>query len=441
MDMSVYAASAPVARIVRAEGANGAVSVKYRGTDSFISVWRHEKIGAGDTIATGSDGGAELAFPGGTILVLGPSAEIEITDIAPRYAGDDGSDRVVYDVSVRLGPGRVRAAAPPGPRVLITAGWASVLSNPVTGADLMLAADVFAAGYYLRVSRGCAFALLRSGTPAPICGDGRVKIEMFADRLTRLPGSDPYAEFITLPVTAEPPLSAPVEEILTRITINGKRSESPDGTFRIVPGPAGAEKPADLAGTVAGGWAALISVDGGSNWITVAPDENGAWRYRMDLVPADGYDLLAKTVYIGAPPPDITASAETQTTPPGEETAAPGGEEADPDAVASRFVRAFTAALTRGDTGALSALVSPDYSGSAGGAGRSAMLRGVSDFFRAGGTLSVSAYVTGASTADGTVIATMSFSSRVNGAPRSGNLRLWLTPDGTLTHAEGQWVL
>jgi hypothetical protein len=35
----------------------------------------------------------------------------------------------------------------------------------------------------------------------------------------------------------------------------------------------------------------------------------------------------------------------------------------------------------------------------------------------------------------------MSFSSRVNGAPRSGNLRLWLTQDGMLTHAEGQWVL
>ncbi len=126
---------------------------------------------------------------------------------------------------------------------------------------------------------------------------------------------------------------------------------------------------------------------------------------------------------------------------PAEEPPVGESETADPEAVASRFVRAFTAALARGDTGALSTLVSPDYSGSAGGAGRSAMLRGVSDFFRAGGTLSVSAYVTGASTADGTVIATMSFSSRVNGAPRSGNLRLWLTPDGTLTHAEGQWVL
>ena len=126
---------------------------------------------------------------------------------------------------------------------------------------------------------------------------------------------------------------------------------------------------------------------------------------------------------------------------PAEEPPVGESETADPEAVASRFVRAFTAALARGDTGALSALVSPDYSGSAGGAGRSAMLRGVSDFFRAGGTLSVSAYVTGASTADGTVIATMSFSSRVNGAPRSGSLRLWLTPDGTLTHAEGQWVL
>ena len=63
MDMSVYAASAPVARIVRAEGANGAVSVKYRGADSFVSVWRHEKIGAGDTIATGSGGAAGARLP------------------------------------------------------------------------------------------------------------------------------------------------------------------------------------------------------------------------------------------------------------------------------------------------------------------------------------------------------------------------------------------
>ena len=77
MDTSVCAASAPIARIVRidgAEGANGAVSVKYRGTDSFVSVWRHEKIGAGDTIATGRRR-AELAFPGGH-------------DPCPRAVGD-----------------------------------------------------------------------------------------------------------------------------------------------------------------------------------------------------------------------------------------------------------------------------------------------------------------------------------------------------------------
>ena len=57
---------------------------------------------------------------------------------------------------------------------------------------------------------------------------------------------------------------------------------------------------------------------------------------------------------------------------------------ADPEAVADRFVRDFTVALTRGDTGALSDLVSPDYSGAAGGANRAALLRGVADFFREG---------------------------------------------------------
>ena len=54
-DTRIYAASAPIGRIARIDGTEGArrVSVKYRDTDSFVSVWRHEKIGAGDTIATG----------------------------------------------------------------------------------------------------------------------------------------------------------------------------------------------------------------------------------------------------------------------------------------------------------------------------------------------------------------------------------------------------
>ena len=42
----------------------------------------------------------------------------------------------------------------------------------------------------------------------------------------------------------------------------------------------------------------------------------------------------------------------------------------------------------------------------------------------------MAAHVTGASVADGGVIATMSFSARAGGVPRGGNLRLWLTADG-----------
>ncbi len=174
--------------------------------------------------------------------------------------------------------------------------------------------------------------------------------------------------------------------------------------------------------------------------MTIAPDENGRWRYAAGPVPAGGYTLRARTTYVGAPPPAVAALAERTLAAPAEEAPAPEKEEIDPNDVASRFVDAFSAALSRGDTGALAGLVSTDYNGSAGGASRSALLRGVSEFFSAGGTLSVSAYAAGASLTDGAVIATMGFSSRANGTAKSGNLRLWLTSDGKLTHSEGEWV-
>jgi hypothetical protein len=363
MDTSVCAASAPVARIARAEGAtgaNGAVSVKYRGTDSFVSVWRHEKVGSGDTIATGSGGVAEIAFPGGTRLVLGSPATLEITGIAPRRAGDGGSgDRLVYDISVRLESGAIRAAAPPGGIFTLSMGGGTitVVTSPKTGGDITAAMGVFASGEYASVRAGCAYFTGSGGGPITLCAPDGLPSGLRFGRGAPTPVDESPVDLV---FTGEPPAIETDAGLISEIIRDEK---------------------------------ALAPVAGGAS--------------------------------------DI----------PAEELPAGESETADPEAVASRFVQAFTAALTRGDTGALSALVSPDYSGSVGGAGRSAMLRGVSDFFRAGGTLSVSAYVTSASTADRTIIATMSFSSRVNGAPRSGNLRLWLTPDGTLTHAEGQWVL
>jgi hypothetical protein len=59
-----------VARIARIDGAEGAKerSPSNTGHGSF-SIWRHEKIGAGDTIATGS-GARQTRLPGGTRLVL-----------------------------------------------------------------------------------------------------------------------------------------------------------------------------------------------------------------------------------------------------------------------------------------------------------------------------------------------------------------------------------
>ncbi len=429
----------PVARIVRAEGE---VTVRYAGTDEFVSVWRHEKVGPRDTVCTGPDGLVEMELPDGSLLVLGSGGSLVVETIEPAWVTDEqtGDKRIVITARLRLTAGRMRAAVGPGSLVLLTAGWASAATDPATGADVTVAADVFSSGYYLRAARGCVFVLLRGSEVLPVCGDSRVRVEMFADRLTPLLLPDPYTESITLTLTGVPPAIAPQEKAVTRVTINGKKVEGKDGTFHIDRKLTGTAGTATVEGTVTRGWAALVSVDNGVNWVTIAPDQDGGWRYGLGPVPAGGYTLRAKAMYVGAPPLDIAAMAEGPLPPPTEGTTAAEKEKVDPEAVASRFVQAFSGALSRGDTGALARLVSPDYNGVAGGAGRSALLAGVSEFFRAGGTLAVSAYATGASLTKDTVIVTMSFSSRVNGTAKSGNLRLWLTADGMLTHSEGRWV-
>ena len=438
--LAAHAAAAslvPAARITRTDGG---VSLRYKGTDDFVSVWRHEKVRPGDTISTGPEGSVELELPDGSLVALGGGAELTFETIEPRRVMDErtGDKRIVITGRLRLAGGRMRAAVGTGSLVLLSAGWADVVTDPATGADVTVAADVFSNGYYLRVTRGCIFAPLRDSRTLPVCGDSRVKVEMFADRLTPMPVPDPFTESISLGLTGEVPEIAVREEPLVRVTVNGREIESEDGTFRITP--ATPDKTAAVGGTAAVGWAALFSVDDGKSWVTIAPDEDGDWSYRVPYVPTEGYTLRAKTAYVGAPPADIAALAELAVPPSTEEPPAPEEEEVDPDDVASRFVQAFAAALSRGDTGALAGLISMDYNGTAGGTSRSALLRGVSEFFRAGGTLSVSAYATGASLTDGAVIVTMTFSSRVSGTAKSGSLKLWLSSDGKLTHAEGEWV-
>lgn len=346
-----YAVPAPIGRVVRAEGE---VSVRYRGVDSSVSVWRGDRVGPGDTLATGADGAAEVRLPGGTLLVLGSPAALEITGIAPRRAGDG---KVVYDVSALLVSGAVRIAAPPGGAFTLSMGGGTiaVAASPETGADITAVFALFAWGEYAGVNAGCAFFTGPGSGPTALCA-----------------APDPAGLRFGrgAPVqTDEPPIDLAFSE----------------------------EPPA-------------IEADAGRISEIIMEEKTRA--------------------------PVAGGVSDT----PAEELPVGESEAADPYAVAARFVRSFTAALSRGDTGALTALVSPDYSGSAGGAGRSALVRGVSDFYRAGGTLSVSAYVTDSGMADGSVIATMSFTSRVNGVPRGGSLRLWLSPDGALTHAEGQWV-
>lgn len=430
-DMSAYAVPAPIGRIARAEGE---VTVRYKDSDSFVSVWRREKVGVGDTLATGADGTAELEFPDGARLVLGPSGTLGVTGIALRR--ETGYDRIVCDISVRLDSGVVRAAAPAGGAFTLTLGTGTIMvaSSPQTGADITAAMGVFAWGEYASVAAGCAFFSDRAGRLIALCAAGGRP-----SGLRYGPGA-PVAvgeSLIDLAFSDERPPILPDTRPVREITVDGRTLASgADGAFHL-PGP---RRGVTIEGTAEGGRAVVITGGGGAINETIPADESGAWRYAVGPVGAGGLALTVDTVDIGPPPDFALADRETITTPEGQAPPIPP-ETVDAEAVAERFVRDFSAALARGDTGALSDLVSPDYSGAAGGANRAALLRGVSDFFRAGGTLAVAAYVTGASVADGGVIATMSFSARVSGLPRSGNLRLWLTADGVLTHAEGQWVL
>jgi|GEM_PF-5952396 len=428
-----YAASlSPVARVARAEGG---VTVNYPGTDSFVSVWRHEKVGAGDTIDPGADGTTEIAFADGTRLVLGPASTLGITAAAPRRIEGGTGGRVVLDISVRLFYGTVRAAAPAGGVFLLSpgAGTSTVAAAPKTGADISAAMGVFAWGEYVSVRTGCAFVAGPGAKPVALCAVGETPYGLRLGRGVPTPG---YESLADLAFSGKPPVIETGMEPINEITVDGRPLlPEADGAFHLP----GAGRGVTIEGTAGPGSVVVISGEGGALPETVTPGGDGRWQYRVGPAPGDGYALEIGTVNVGEPPAGLEAAVTKGTRPAPEEES--DEVEVNPEAVASRFVRDFTAALARGDSGALSALISPDYSGTAGGGGRSALIRGVSDFFRAGGTLSVSAYATGASFVDGSVIATMSFTSRVSGTPKSGNLRIWLTADGVLIHAEGQWVL
>ena len=66
------------------------------------------------TVATGPGASAELAFTGGTRLVLGSPAMLGCGYRPPARRGTAGATGSCPDISVRLDKGTMRAASPPG---------------------------------------------------------------------------------------------------------------------------------------------------------------------------------------------------------------------------------------------------------------------------------------------------------------------------------------
>ncbi len=427
----------PKARIA---SITGDASVKYRGTDNFVSVWRRERISAGDTIATGEESSVVLIFGDGNLIALGPSGRLMLETIAPSYAPDPSTGRrkAVVTITARLESGRLRAALGTGSRLGISMGWAALVTNPVTGADFTYAGDVFSLGYYLRVDRGSVFIPGAESRPVPVCAGSAVKVGMTPEMTAPLLLGDQYGHSIYVDFGSEMPSMLTREEPLPEITVNNKKVLSAaDDIFHVPASRPEKERPLVVSGKAEPGRAILISLDEGADWVTVLPDDAGTWEFAPEHVPPRELALTVKSFYIGTPPADFEALLGTAPS-SSSGAAAPAPEKApDPDAVAGRFIDAFVGALGRGDTAALSSLISADYNGTIGGGSRAAFLRGVSDFFRAGNTLSIVATPTTASLSGDSIIVTMGFSARAGATTKSGSAKLWLTTNGALTHAEG----
>ena len=435
-DPATAATLVPKARIVATEGD---IAAKYKGTDDFVSVWRYDRVSGGDAIRTGGDGSAELVFGDGSLVVLGPSGTLTVEAIEPsRTASEAGTgDRIVVTVRARLEGGRVRLAVGAGSLMALSAGFVSIATDPATGADFTYAADVFSMGYYLRVDGGCVFLFLRDSRVVPVCGKSRVIVGMFADRVTPLLLPDPSTDSIALGFAEETPTIVTHDEVAHKITVNRTETmRSPDGLFLIPIKETVRQEALTIGGNVDAGRAVLISINDGTNWLTVAPDETGRWEYDIERPPPRELRLIVKSVYVG-PPPAMEAAAPEVPSSPG---AAPPPPEGSPDEIATRFVQELAGALERKDTSALSWLISADYSGVVGGSSRSAFLRAAGDYFRSGGAISLSATVGGALSSGEGVIVTMAFAARSDTTTKAGSIKLWLSPEGTLTHAEGEWI-
>ncbi len=430
------AATAPKARIVRAEGE---VSVKYSGAESFVSVWRRDRVGAGDTIQTGADSAAELLFSDGTRVVLGSSATLAVTDVVVRRAdeGVGARGRIVFLISVNLESGAVRAAVGPGGSFKLVTGGGNitVVSSPVTGADLTAVMGRFAWGEYVSVRAGCVFASGAAGGYVPLCStDGLVAG-------LRYPGAVPAGideSLLGLAFSGKTPAVRTDAEPVGEIAVDGRKlSPGPDGAFHVPVSAVGAGGTVTLSGEAQYGRAVVITGGaGGTVRETVLADRSGRWEREITLAPGTETALVVETVGVGPPPMRLksTRSLPTEETAPVEET------KVDPDMVAERFVRELSGALSRGDTATLSMIIAPTYSGTAGGGSRPALIRGAAEFFRAGGESSFTATAGSAVLSGDTIIATMTFAARSGGTTKTGSTKLWLTTDGKLTHAEGEWA-
>jgi hypothetical protein len=428
------AATAPIARIVRAEGE---VSVKYAGVDSFVSVWRRDRVGAGDTIQTGSDSGAELLFSDGTRIVLGSSATLAVTDVVPRRADDDTGGRIVFDISVNLESGAVRAAAGSGGSfTLVTGGGTiTVVSSSVTGADFTAVMGRFAWGEYVSVRAGCVFASGPAGGYIPLCASDGLAAGL------RYPGAVPAGideSALGLAFAGKTPTVRTEAEPVGEIAVDGRRlTPGADGAFHVPASAVDTGGTVTVSGEAQYGRAVVISGAGGRIHETVPADRSGMWEREITLAPGMETALVVETVGVGVPPMKLKG---TRGPPSLEETTPAPETKVDPDAVAGRFVRELSGALSRGDTAALSAIIAPDYSGTAGGGSRPALIRGAAEFFRSGGESSFTATAGGAALSGDAVIATMTFAARSGGTTKTGSTKLWLTTDGKLTHAEGEWA-
>lgn len=423
----------PAASIIRLEGF---ADILPSGEETWIPLAAGDRVLPGDTVETGPEGAVELNLPDGSVLLVGPSTSIMVTEIGTVEATALTTNRF------QLLEGKIRAMVPRlmGGRSLFIIDTENA-SVGVRGTDFFESFDPDTLTTYLLGLDGCVSMTPTGGSAFDVCareetavGPGAVPIgprpaddETIRDILRDMPLGD------TGSPGGAPDIIGP--EITGAVLNDLIDLDYSDDEITLIRDDLTADGAIEIEGTADGGDLPLdrveVSTDGGFTWNPAAGTER--WTFEIRPLRDMEYEVLFSAMDTGGNASDPMDMGPFEIF----------YRDIDSQTLAREALDRFFGAVRIGDGSDLDDIISDAYDGSLQHLySKDELIEKIIRDQEAWPHLDFSYTLDQINSTPGTIIAASHWNVSLPWGAESGTTRWWLDArDGyRLAHAEGDWI-